>query len=372
MNKNLQICPACGASISNTAEQCDLCGTPLSQHVTAEEIAETETPTSAIPVNQPPFSKRFCDQCGAENRYEARFCYACGSPMPELQTENGLFEAISPTQPLPIFPKTNQKFFTSKERNLWIGGSLLLVAMLFGITMWSKANYDHDPLTRAPGAASDTQTAPSSAPPVTKSAPIPKDVQDKADALMAKIEKETDNTKKQGLSEELALLYQQNQREDLAGNVMTEVAKRINTPDVWSKAGHLWYDWMDKQPDPQARIDAAGKAIDAYEKSLTLKDNPDVRTDLGAAYLTYAITEAPRKDKAVNPMKAIENTNQVLAQNPNHVQANFNKGVMLMTIGRSDAAKAQFEKVKTLSKPGDAAFQRAEAALQQLSTGGTP
>ncbi|HCR49790.1 MAG TPA: hypothetical protein DIW24_09180, partial [Bacteroidetes bacterium] len=146
-----------------------------------------------------------------------------------------------------------------------------------------------------------------------------------------------------------------------------EAAKTINTSDIWAKAGHLWYDWMDKQPDPQARIDAAGKAIDAYEKSLAVKDNPDVRTDLGAAYLTYAITEAPKKDKAINPMKAIENTNKVLDQNPNHVQANFNKGVMLMTIGRNDNAKTQFEKVKSLSKPGEPAYQRAEAALQQMS-----
>ncbi|MBL7976714.1 MAG: zinc ribbon domain-containing protein [Bacteroidetes Order II. Incertae sedis bacterium] len=372
MNKDIQICPACGARLAENALQCDLCGFELSENRVIEDELVTQAPEPVIPVNKPVIQNRFCDQCGAENRPEARFCYLCGAPMPEVVSENGLFQTIPPTQPLRTAPIiiSETSAITPKTRTLWVVGSALLVVVLFGVTMWSKANYDHPPLTRAVGTPA-TESPQAEAAPVPKTAPIPKEVQVKADELMAKMEKETNATKKQGLTEELAFLYQQNQREDLAGNVMIEAAKTINTADIWAKAGHLWYDWMDKQPDPQARIDAAGKAIDAYEKSLAVKDNPDVRTDLGAAYLTYAITEAPKKDKAINPMKAIENTNKVLDQNPSHVQANFNKGVMLMTIGRNDNAKTQFEKVKSLSKPGEPAYQRAEAALQQMN-GGVP
>ncbi|HCR49789.1 MAG TPA: hypothetical protein DIW24_09175, partial [Bacteroidetes bacterium] len=62
-----------------------------------------------------------------------------------------------------------------------------LVAILFGVTMWSKANYDHPPLTRAIGTPATESTKAETAP-VPKTAPVSKDVQVKADELMAKIE----------------------------------------------------------------------------------------------------------------------------------------------------------------------------------------
>jgi cytochrome c-type biogenesis protein CcmH/NrfG len=118
----------------------------------------------------------------------------------------------------------------------------------------------------------------------------------------------------------------------------------------------MHFDWMEGQSGPE-RVKSAQRAARAYEKALELDpDNLDVRTDLGVAYL----------NDPSSPMLAIQNTNQVLEADSNHVQANFNKGVMLAQIGRTQEAVRLFEKVIQLSDPGEPAHERAQQILGQL------
>ena len=69
-------------------------------------------------------------------------------------------------------------------------------------------------------------------------------------------------------------------------------------------------------------------AADLYIKALAIKDNPDVRTDLGTM-LFYS----NRYDEAITELK------KVLATNPTHAQALFNLGVVQLH-GKNDSAGA--------------------------------
>ena len=358
MKPRKSVCATCGAILSESATVCDLCGTPVS----APSDSNLAEPATSIPLNIPTQNKPiYCDQCGAENRPEAKFCYACGAPL-STPIADGL-TPIPPTQPIPTLttPLANDP----KKRTLWLAGSaVLLIALLFGITMWSKSQKPKPDTAQMPAAQMPPAAATSAAP-----APISAALEAKAKPLQEQL-KSANGADKVRISKELAKIYVEGGRHDQAGKVMTDAAQTDKSADTWAAAGHHWYDWMDIQTDPQQRIDAAFQSITAYEKSLSIKDDPNVRTDLGAAYLTYSVTDAPRKDANISPMKAIQNTNMVLEKDPNHLQDNFNKGIMLMQIGRKDQAKVQFEKVKTLSKPNEPAYQRAEQALQELGLSG--
>ena len=84
------------------------------------------------------------------------------------------------------------------------------------------------------------------------------------------------------------------------------------TPDniqAWTQLGHFYFD-----------AGKPAKAIEAYEKSLTVDGNrPDVWTDLGVMYR-----------RTGKPKKAIDAFDRALAINNRHEVAMFNKGVVFM------------------------------------------
>ena len=86
-------------------------------------------------------------------------------------------------------------------------------------------------------------------------------------------------------------------------------------------------------------------------------ENLDVRTDMAIAYLY----------DPENAMMAIQETNKVLESDSLHIQANFNRGIMLTQINRRDQALEQFEKVKRIiGDSEDPVFQRASDAIARL------
>ena len=105
------------------------------------------------------------------------------------------------------------------------------------------------------------------------------------------------------------------------------------------------------------RTTYAQLAAQCYERSVGLDGTDlDVRTDLATAYL----------NDGQNPMQAVETVKEVLAEDPDHVRANFNFGLMLAQINRADQAQEQFEKVIALTEPGGPVRQRAEQELARL------
>ena len=66
-------------------------------------------------------------------------------------------------------------------------------------------------------------------------------------------------------------------------------------------------------------------------------------------------------------MMAIQETNRVLEQDSLHIQANFNRGVMLANINRIDQAVDQFEKVKRIiGDESNPIYQRADQAIESV------
>ena len=140
-----------------------------------------------------------------------------------------------------------------------------------------------------------------------------------------------------------------------AAGAQAEVAEEVGTAQAWADAGNLAYQAMQAEEGPQ-KVTLATQAIEAYTQSLELDpDNLDVRTDMATAYLATN-----------NPMEGVRQIRQVLDQNPDHVQANFNYGVMLSMIGRTDQSIVQFERVRDLVQPGSDIHQQAELAIREL------
>jgi tetratricopeptide (TPR) repeat protein len=228
-----------------------------------------------------------------------------------------------------------------------IGSGVLLVAALYMITTMSKTMESTSPATAPP------QEAVLSAP---ASPPLPTAITSRADSLETEIAA-LEGAARTEKRRELVDLYLQAGRYDLAGNTQKIIAEEQDTEEAWILVGNLYYDWMEGL-NGQDRSYYAQQAIAGYQRALVLNpDNLDVRTDMAIAYLY----------DPQNPMQAIQQTNLVLEQDPDHIQANFNRGIMLMQINRLDEAIEQFQRVKTLiGDTNDVVYQRADAAIDAV------
>ena len=156
---------------------------------------------------------------------------------------------------------------------------------------------------------------------------------------------------------ELLTLYFTARRFDLAGAKAEEVALETGAESAWIDAGNFYYDWMETS-EPENKSYYSKKSTSAYRRALEINpDNLDIRTDMAVAYLY----------DPENSMLAIQETMKVLEADSNHVQANFNRGIMLLQIDRLEEAVDQFEKViRLVNDPDDAVSQRASEALSAL------
>ena len=126
--------------------------------------------------------------------------------------------------------------------------------------------------------------------------------------------------------------------------------------DALRGMGNLYFDLRESTQN----LRYAQQAITYYERYL--KTNPNdqsVQTDLSVAYFYSGQTD-----------KAIQEIGEVLKNNPNHVQGNYNLGVFYWQ-GRRDlpSAAAQYQKVLELTeKSADphSIYQQAQAALQAV------
>ena len=223
-----------------------------------------------------------------------------------------------------------------------VGAGVLLVMALYLVTVVSKQR------TGGGSPAVAAATVPSQ--------PLDATLQAQVTPLEAEIEHLT-GTAQIEKQQELVNLFILGRRYDRAAAVMEAIAEARGNIQDWIYAGNLYFDWMQQQVG-QARVPFAKQAIAAYQQALDLDPaNLDVRTDMAVAYL----------DDPDNPMEAIRQTNQVLELDSTHIQANFNRGVMLMRINRFEQALAQFEHVKTLvGDPDDEVYQRAEAVIERI------
>ena len=375
-----RVCKACGARIDAKATVCDLCGAPtdMPSPFYDEELAADPADSTPEVDRQADESRAtgqgdamddtgvFCNQCGWKNPLGAKFCSACGAKLQEVTLSGsvvaGAATVAASTPVKPRGPKKKPAATTTKVdgdrpavegaglgRQVVIvaGGGILLVVALFLITIVSKQLGNESSTQSAPQAqALDRPQAP----------PIDADISAEADVLLADIaglDPAAANLKRR----ELINLYARNGRLDLAAEEQVRLAESEQTEEQWILAGNLYYDWMERQV-PRDQGWYAQQAISAYQQALNLNpENLDVRTDMAIAYLF----------DPNNPMEAIRQTNIVLEQDSTHIQANFNRGYMLMQIGRFEQAREQFQKVKLLvGDSGDEVFERANQALDVI------
>ncbi|WP_456425002.1 zinc-ribbon domain-containing protein [Rhodocaloribacter sp.] len=386
------VCEECGARIPEGADRCELCGTPVPGAVVAAEkepvvtvegenvVVAEEPPVAAEGTAEPPALPTgagkgvFCNACGWPNPPGSRYCSQCGAKLDARVAGASVASPSVPATPPPApapppvakatipvakasapAPKapgegsaTTAQSAVGRQVAILVGAGILLVVGLYMITVVSKE--------MGGGAAAPPPTA-QAAP---QAAPLPADVAEQAEALQAEIDQLTGAARLEK-RRELVSLYIREERYDLAAEEQERIAEAENTEDAWVLVGNLNYDWMERQSAADRAV-FAKRAIAGYQRALEINpDNLDVRTDMAIAYMY----------DPDNPMKAIQETNKVLERNPDHVQANFNRGIMLMQINRMDEAVTQMEKVKRLvNDPDDPVYQRAERVIEMIRDSG--
>jgi ribosomal protein L40E len=312
MTQTSKTCPDCGARVHANADNCDLCGVEV-------RSARPE----AIPAAG---AGPYCNECGAANPPGARFCSQCGAKI----------VALPPPTP-PDEPEATQQRATEepigRQVAVLVGGATMIVLALFVVTLVSRQNV-------TTGGGESIQAPPSAMSVLEQSeqAPLDPAVEERAAAIEDEL-RTAQAEESLRLNHQLVTLYLEHGRPDRAAIHQQEIAEMTGQPEHWRDAGDLFFEWMEVADQPN-RADIAQLAISAYDRVLAHQpDNYDVRANVAWA-LQYDMA---------NPMRAIDETNYILENVPDHLQANFNRGYFLMRINRFDQAVEQFERVRDLA-----------------------
>ncbi len=377
-------CPECGARLAKGAERCDLCGSPvadaspLSDEPGNGDIPDPDTsraPTTEGGAGDAAGSGVYCTACGWRNPAAAKFCSRCGTELEQLPTPSPSdpSRAAGPAAPSSASPPPGTKPAApdapgepgeaSSESDpgkssvglhvaILVGLSVLVVIALYMITVISKQQAD----TNAESAVRTPADVRSRAV-IEEYEAIPigdrfAPVVDSLRSVMASAEGSAAYASHRELVEFLADVG----RIDRAAIEQQRLARQTDDVDDWRRAGNLLRDWMESVNN-ERRTDVALIAIEAYENVLDeAPDDLDARADLGWAY----------QYDPQNPMEAIEQTNLVLEQDPDHLAANFNRGVFLLRINRIDDAVDQFERVGELAEADSPYAQRAASWIRTI------
>jgi len=350
MNQN---CDSCGARLSSTAAVCDLCGTPTG--IAQIEPVSGESPEPINPeATDNPIAPHSCAQCGWTNPEGSKYCNSCGSALKDNSgaraasgkrkktlPDRGPKKAETPTSE----PAGSSQRSVGLHIGIVVGSSLLLVMALYVITSISAGN----------------QAESGTAVPVAEAVeePLAQQWIPRQEELKEALEEASEDEKVE-LRRQLIDLYVEAGRFDFAAEETVLIAESAGVEEEWIVAGNLYFDWMQRKPE-SLRAPWAQKAVTAYQEALAISPlNLDVRTDMAIAYLY----------DPQNAMMAIQETNRVLEQDSLHIQANFNRGIMLSQIGRTAQAIEQFEKVKRISSgESDPVYVRAVEVIERLSDG---
>ncbi|HYE96596.1 MAG TPA: hypothetical protein VD962_10335 [Rubricoccaceae bacterium] len=238
-----------------------------------------------------------------------------------------------------------------------MGAAVLAVVVLYALTQASSRRQAAPEVT---GGATTT-TPPTNPGEMPEPPPLPDALRTQVATLQREIEVATTPQARLAKQSELVEVLAAAEQWGHAAPVQARVAEQTGAAHAWADAGWLFFQEMSRAPDA-VREAWARQAIAAYERSLALEENPDVRTDLAMAALY----------DSSNPMAAVQHLQQVLATDSNHVGANFNMGLLRARIGRIDGAVQQFEKVIRLTTPDNPFHQRAQEELAALRQGAPP
>lgn len=327
----MQTCAECGVRLTGSEERCDLCGWPV------EEKAQGEA--------QSVFRKRvpggnYCDPCGWKNPAGSKFCSQCGEKLQRVVTRPREQPANSKKRPANVEHGVGQQVF------VLIGLGVLLVIALFVATTVSKRVSSPEPVLPTTASTDD----------VSLRTPLSGELADRIAELDAAIMSDTSAVALVLMREKMYVLAE-GARLDMAADVQSAIAEQTGLAEDWKTAGDLYYEWMANETQPPERSRAAASAVNAYQATLALDpDNLDVRTDMATAYLNTG-----------SPMLGVTEIKKVLEVDPDHLNANFNYGLMLARINRTEEAIAQLERVRALAPDSTSVhYQRASALIASI------
>lgn len=304
-------CLSCGSVLRPSDDRCPICGTPAGA---TDPDAVEATPddrtasTASAPVALAAGDAGTCEACGHVNPSDARFCNACGSALvarpPAIASE----------------PATRPPSAEGRRAFALLGAAVGVVALLYAVTLVSDRR-------EAPTASSTAEApgvGPATAIPDGPVPPLPDTSQVAADRQAA-----------------------------------------LGTPAGHYESGryYLTAAFEATGSNPEASAQWARKARAAFEASLALREDPDVR---------LALAEALRFDPASPPMQPITEVQRVLQTAPDHPGANYLMGDLRLMRAQfqpewADSARASFEKVVAVAPPGSEIRARAEQALATLA-----
>ena len=337
-------CPECGARLAPDDAVCPLCGADVVAETAAEPVVAGTDPIVAPRVAET--RGVFCPNCGTEAPAGARFCMSCGTALAATAI-------AAPTAPRMAAPAPDAPPAPASARRpglIALGVGALVVAALFGIDRMGQDDPAPAPAV-SPSAAQAVQGAPVAAEEPALSA----EAAARAEALRADIAA-ADASAPDALAKriELVQVLAENGRLADAADEQAALAEITGTASAWANAGSLLFDRMLNLPETE-RAPLAARAAAYYERSLAVEDDPDVRANRAWA-LQYG----------ENPMAAVQEMRAVLDAHPDHAVANYNFGLMLLKIGRTEQAQERFEKVVAVTEHTDPVHERAEQELARI------
>jgi len=191
--------------------------------------------------------------------------------------------------------------------------------------------------------------------------------------LLAKYKAGTDAATRRQVSLDLGSHYEAVQRFDSAGYYYAEVAQAKPAEKAWQKAADAYFQAYSFASSEARKKMLGERARELYDNVLTANpDNLDAKTNLGMAYMSSdnpvkgisllreVLEQDPKNEKVLYNLgvlaiqsnqfdKAAERFTQLVQVNPNNVEGQFYLGVTLARTNRPAAARAAFQKAKSLS-----------------------
>ncbi|MDI6401560.1 hypothetical protein QLX67_06095 [Balneolaceae bacterium ANBcel3] len=138
---------------------------------------------------------------------------------------------------------------------------------------------------------------------------------------------------------EIIRVYVQLEQYDKAGRVALKRARLSEQASDWKESGDYFFEAATRTDSEDFRKDTARKAKSMYITALEIKPgDPEIKTDLAVVYMSL-----------LEPEESFLLLENVLMNNPDHIRANFNMGVLMLQIGRASEAIPFFEHARDRS-----------------------
>lgn len=142
---------------------------------------------------------------------------------------------------------------------------------------------------------------------------------------------------------ELVQIYLNNDRLDGAADASARMAELTGDFKDWKNAADWFHQRLLDEENEEYVHYYAGKSIEMYEHALTIEPfHAEVKTDVAVEYMRIG-----------QPAPAIRHLEEVLAENPDFLTANFNLGVIFHQMGNKDKSISYLNRSLELAEGSD-------------------